>query len=1361
MKNSLTPNQKLAKKIRQDVLPAGMSITEAAKRLGVSRPTLSKLLNGQAALSPEMALRLRETFGADEKKLLNIQMNEEAEKRSSEHLKVPVARYVPDFLGITAEQIETWGTKKSIDACNQLPVLVRRLIHATGRELQLVDFPGFGNAQRHGFDGKVLAGAAALNVPTGHSVWEVSTEQNPQRKAESDYQSRIDKLPKAQQSETTFVFVTTWNWSRKGVWTQKKNKLGHWKEVRAYDASDLEQWLETTIEPRIWLAEKIGIPTDGFRTIEACRYEWEQATKPQLTPKIFAPSIDKYKKKFQTWLESPPDRLFIVKADSREEGTAFIAYLLDEIDCLAIAPGNAVLFDSADTLKTLSESATPFIAVVCSEEVESSIGGIYNNHHCIIIRPHNAPLMDREPDIAIDLLDHGSFNKALLDMGIDQPQRREILAHESGLSRTVLRRRLSNVPAVRTPPWANKPEIAQKLIPLALVGEWDAGFNADREILETIADDTYDGIESTIAELCQIADSSPIWRIKKYRGIGSKIDTIFAVEPYIVEKHLRDFIKIAKDVLSETDPALDLPESERRMATLFNKVRREYSTTLRSSIRDTLIFLAVHEDRLFSGRLGIKVATEVSNLVKSLLEPLDSRKLESYVDDLPDFAEAAPDTFLGALKEDLKQAEPVLLSLFRPVAGVIFVSVPRAGLLWALEGLAWRQEYFMDVVNILAKLSYTEVNDNWVNKPMRSLTSIFHSWLPQTTVSVNNRIAALKELCKHFPEVGWQICIHQINGDNQIGEYNHFPRWHAVASNPVSEAERREFEQIAIDLTVNWPNHNTGTLSDLLPCLPRMGEEERMKALDDVAIWLEKEPDKNDRVEILKQLGKLVYQGAGSPSDIYPDLSVRIREISQKIVPEGSVERSVLSSEDSWDSFLIEQLYDPDISLAKWYTGHEKRRKQAISKILRSSHDKISDMLEFLHMTDAGHTLGYQAASHIAPSQLYDIVKRFSAGALSPEKIKDFMQGFFKGFGNKLSVEVLLPPQDASDDDIARTVSYMPYSLEVWHLLNQLPEHICDKYWKNANVPLNDYSGQEMRILVNNLLRVGRPWHAFYALSADWNRVETSVLKRLLQEVIKHGVKQTHNYGLAVYSILKALELLAKRPGVSVEELAKLEFDSIKWIPPKEREIPNLEKQLAESPTEFVFLLSLITNRRGGGQDPEEWHIESEEQKKIMTVRAYEVLRTLRKLPGQNDQGEINSDALYDWISRVRCLASEHGRTEICDLMIGQWLSRASSQKDTPWPRRPICKALQSVATDGIGAGFSMGVRNANPFSSRPSNEGGDIERKVAIKYREKAEVWMIEFPFVSKILRSIADGYERDAEQMDHVVQVWQRGDL
>jgi len=43
--------------------PLDMSVTEAARHLGVSRKTLSKVLNGRGAVTPEMALRLEMTFG--------------------------------------------------------------------------------------------------------------------------------------------------------------------------------------------------------------------------------------------------------------------------------------------------------------------------------------------------------------------------------------------------------------------------------------------------------------------------------------------------------------------------------------------------------------------------------------------------------------------------------------------------------------------------------------------------------------------------------------------------------------------------------------------------------------------------------------------------------------------------------------------------------------------------------------------------------------------------------------------------------------------------------------------------------------------------------------------------------------------------------------------------------------------------------------------------------------------------------------------------------------------------------------------------------------------------------------------------
>ena len=50
--------------IRYDCLePLGLSVTEAARRLGVSRKQLSNIVNGRAGISPEMAIRLDKAFG--------------------------------------------------------------------------------------------------------------------------------------------------------------------------------------------------------------------------------------------------------------------------------------------------------------------------------------------------------------------------------------------------------------------------------------------------------------------------------------------------------------------------------------------------------------------------------------------------------------------------------------------------------------------------------------------------------------------------------------------------------------------------------------------------------------------------------------------------------------------------------------------------------------------------------------------------------------------------------------------------------------------------------------------------------------------------------------------------------------------------------------------------------------------------------------------------------------------------------------------------------------------------------------------------------------------------------------------------
>ena len=70
MHNSLHPGQ-LVKDVLID--NTDLSVTEAAKKLGVTRTTLSRLLNGHAGISPEMALRLSKLFGNNIEMWVNVQ----------------------------------------------------------------------------------------------------------------------------------------------------------------------------------------------------------------------------------------------------------------------------------------------------------------------------------------------------------------------------------------------------------------------------------------------------------------------------------------------------------------------------------------------------------------------------------------------------------------------------------------------------------------------------------------------------------------------------------------------------------------------------------------------------------------------------------------------------------------------------------------------------------------------------------------------------------------------------------------------------------------------------------------------------------------------------------------------------------------------------------------------------------------------------------------------------------------------------------------------------------------------------------------------------------------------------------------
>ena len=82
--------------IRTEIIEElGLNVTKASQILGVRRATLSDLLNGNAALSPEMALRIEKAFDVSMDMLLRMQAWYDASQMRARANEVRVRRYVP------------------------------------------------------------------------------------------------------------------------------------------------------------------------------------------------------------------------------------------------------------------------------------------------------------------------------------------------------------------------------------------------------------------------------------------------------------------------------------------------------------------------------------------------------------------------------------------------------------------------------------------------------------------------------------------------------------------------------------------------------------------------------------------------------------------------------------------------------------------------------------------------------------------------------------------------------------------------------------------------------------------------------------------------------------------------------------------------------------------------------------------------------------------------------------------------------------------------------------------------------------------------------------------------------------------
>ena len=1340
--------------------PRGLSVTAAAKLVGVGRPAMSNFLNGHVATTPEMAARIEVAFGIPAQRLLDMQTAFDAARTKAKGAPTNATRYVVPFLGIKAVDLETW-VERSIPARTRLSVLLRTLVNSTGTGLTKVDFPGNDDAQRPGWDGYINATQGTPWIPSGLSGWEFGTEEGIKGKASGDFDKSVKAIAKAERDQMTFVFVTPRHWPGKAAWIKEYCAKGLWKDVRAYDSSDLEQWLEQSIPGQAWFANETHLPSDGIRCLDKCWADWADVASPPLAGSLFAAAIDGAKRTMVSRLSDQPEEPIVLAADSAEEALAFLAQLFgpgggEELERYR---DRVLVFEEPGVLPKLAQGTKDFIAVTASREVEREFGPFSRSMHTIVIYPRNAP--NATPDVALEPLSYDAFQFALKEMGYGNDDVTRY-GNESGQSLTVLRRRLSKVPAVRTPEWAASHETATNLIPFLLVGAWSSTNTADQTALTFLASaDSYEGLEKECQRLVGLNDA-PLWSIGTNRGVISKIDLFFAVSNSVTKHDLERYLELAKRVLGEDDPRLDLPEGERWAASIYGK-SREFSGALRAGISETLVLLAVHGNHLFRRRLGINCEGAVNRLIRELLTPLKTRILEANDRDLPAYAEAAPDEFLSILEEDLKSDHPESYGLLRPAGTGVFGACPRSGLLWALEGLAWNPSTLPRAALILAQLAEIEINDNWMNKPISSLESIFRAWMPQTAADHDARLRVLKLLADKFPRAAWRVCLKQLDTSPQTGGYNHKPKWrndgYGFGEPFKTWGPRLAFMREAAEMALAWKGvYTRDMLCDLIQHLHDLSEEYRARVWQLVTAWAATASDGDKafvrekiRVTVMSRRGKKRSRGTE-----FSNLEVAAKAAYQAMEPSDLLNKHEWLFRKLWLEESADDLNDADMDFHKREERITKLRVAALREVLEAR--GLPGILELAEMGEAAHQIGRLMANNILPVKaLPDLLLAALPQSTNSEPLamKNLISGTLQAVhDDKKRVGILKKAmKELSQTDVSKLLQLAPFCRSTWQMVDKLEEVHRNTYWSQVAPDLFRDTNEETSEAVERLLLVQRPRTAFACVHFNLEALEPELLFRLMSEILKEGKEQPGHYQLDHYSIEEAFLILDKCPTLTLVQKAGLEFAymdvlSQPWSHGQRYGIPNLEKYVERNPEFFVQAVVWTYKRRDEGEDPPEWEV-APEQSRHLAERGYKLLSGLSRMPGHDDLGKLQEDRLASWVKIVRDTSEQLGRLGSADTCIGQLLSGAPTGNDGIWPCEPVRQVMEDVHSKTMMEGAVVGLYNSRGATWR--GEGGDQERELAQKYRTWADALQYSHPFVaSALLMQMVKGYEADADRED-----------
>jgi len=1210
-----------------------------------------------------------------------------------------------------------------------LPEIIRKLIIASCEDFPNLDLPIGDSVSKPGWDGSCISPKAGLLVPKGQSFWELGRTKNYAAKFKADFDKRDKETKVAVKKKSVFVFVTPWKWSRpdKTAFLEKVNQDSDWKEVRIYDADNLELWLEKCPSVGIWLARELDIFT---HEVSSAKDYWKEFThlKDYTLDADFVLCKRELQKKLVSGFFVGDPHFKELQASSTQEGAIFvIASMLGGNDKERESfLSKTVIVEDKKALKQLLLMHSGLFVIFLGAETDVDFSADVNGNHVISIV--NFLFRLGNSGISLPIPKTGDFAEQLGKLGYGHRDT-YTLAAQCGRSLTVLKRMLTDR-AGRTN-WSLLPSVTE-LLPLFFVQKMDDELEGDREVIGMLYPGGYQQYKSLMKRWSLLEDR-PVSQTINHWQVVSAFDLLFVLGKYITEEDLHLFALVIKTVCEEINPALELDRKSRFAAVLYNKKSR-YSSRLKKGIIETLALIAV-----YGGEAGINAGVQLEawahRIVMELLgnsELEHWQTIESRIDLL---AETSPIAFLNAIEALVKKYPERITALFDDSDFDMFSPIYFTHILYALELIAWDPKFLARVSSLLADLTVLDQGKTTSNRAFNTLKAIFLWWMPQTYASFDQRKQVLTMLSDKKPVVAFRLLKELSPNISNVGNFSHKPVWRLRDESVKAITNQEYFDGLEFTCAtmIKMAGADCGRWLTLLNLVDDYSGNLRKMILDAAEIAVFANEGKDELRASLKKLIDIHADSTGKKAWNLKKTDLdRLVAIYEQLIA-NDVDRY------SWcfDVESVENRRSSKLSYDKLIEVTRKKRREALIKMLASC--GLDAILEMANKVEYPFYLG-QSLAGLEGLDEDKILSKIDSGGKLEKLFFGFVGESHQLFGLGW-VNTRLEKYKALYPDEILVYFYLSIEggPELWDLLDQGDPQMKDIYWTQVNSKSWPWFHKDHHErFVAHLIEYNRFATAINSMH-DVGRVSDHLIIEVMKGYLSDKNKEDVKIHSGSYMFGKLMEKLVKN-GTSREILVSLQWQYFRVLRQERNPIlvSALYEDLSQDPSKFAQLV-YFKRKPDEGDFEEEFAQAGKDSVMGRGQNADEVLEKWRKLPGMDDEYNCDFDVLRSYFSKALALCAEKNRRNGALYEFGELLGRGRFTTEQ-WPHPKVCDILEEYDEEELCRGFDIGYQNRNSGVVTSGGYDKVHSQQVISTLRDTAERLSISHPVTSKVINEIAD---------------------